>query len=199
VSPRSRRDDVLETATDLFYREGIRSIGVDTIVERAGVSKMTLYNHFASKDDLAVAYLRRRDEGVRRFVEARLVELAPDPRDRPTAVFAVFAEQIERDDFRGCHLINTLAEFPTGDQRARTFALGRNSAWRDFLIELVAGAGLPRAETLGDQLFLLLEGAFVTAAMERTVEPMFCAQRAAVALMSLDLEADGRSETGKES
>ena len=112
---------------ELFYREGIRSVGVDTLVQRAGVSKMTLYHHFASKDELAVAYLSRRDEAVHRFIEARVVELAPDPRRRSLAVFDAFAEQVERDGYRGCHLINTLVEFPEQDHPARDFALDRNA------------------------------------------------------------------------
>ncbi len=181
----NRRDDLLTTATELFYREGIRPVGVDTIVQRSGVSKMTLYKHFRSKDDLAVAYLRRRDDGVRRAIEARVAELAPDPRDRPLAAFDAFAEQVERDDYRGCHLINALVEFPDGENPARRFALEQNARWQAYLVRLVREAGIPDAETLGDQLFLLLEGAFVTAAMERSSEPMGRSRRAAEALLTL--------------
>jgi AcrR family transcriptional regulator len=186
----TRRDDLLETATDLFYREGIRPVGVDTIVARSGVSKMTLYHQFGSKDDLAVAYLRRRDDGIHRFIETRVVELAPDPPGRPLAVFDAFAEQVERDDFRGCHLINSLVEFPAGEHPVRRFALDRNAQWRAYLIELVRAAGYADADPLGEQLFLLLEGAFVAAAMERSAQPMRRARRAAEALLSIGLASD---------
>jgi AcrR family transcriptional regulator len=186
VARPTRRDDLLETATDLFYREGIRPVGVDTIVARSGVSKMTLYHQFGSKDDLAVAYLRRRDDAVHRFIEARVAELAPDPRDRPVAVFDAFAEQVERDNFRGCHLINSLVEFPAGDHPVRRFALDRNAQWRAYLGELVRAAGRPEADPVADQLFLLLEGAFVAAAMERDTEPMRRARLAAERLLSID-------------
>jgi AcrR family transcriptional regulator len=181
----TRRDDILDAATVLFYREGIRAVGVDTIVARSGVAKMTLYHQFGSKDDLAVAYLRQRDDGVHRFIETRVTELAPDRRDRPLAVFDAFAEQVERDDFRGCHLINTLVEFPAGDHPVRRFALERNAQWRAYLGELAEAAGLPNAEPIADQLFLLLEGAFVAAAMERSTEPMRRARRAAEWLLSI--------------
>lgn len=191
----SRREELLHTAAQLFYREGIRSVGVDTVVQRAGVSKMTLYHHFASKDELAVAYLARRDDGVHRFIEARVVELAPDPRHRPLAVFDAFAEQVERDGYRGCHLINTLVEFPERDHPARDFALDRNAAWRSYFVELVRAAGRPDPEELGDQLFLLVEGAFVTAAMERSSAPMRRARAAAEVLLSTN-GADARVKGG---
>lgn len=180
----SRREELLQTAAELFYHQGIRSVGVDTLVQRAGVSKMTLYYHFTSKDELAVAYLGRRDDAVHRFIEARVVELAPDPRRRPLAVFDAFAEQVERDGYRGCHLINTLVEFPEQDHPTRDFARERNAAWRSYFIELVRGAGRPDGEHLGDQLFLLVEGAFVTASMERSSDPMHRARAAAEALLS---------------
>jgi AcrR family transcriptional regulator len=184
MTPASRREDVLRTASELFYREGIRSVGIDRIIERAGVSKMTLYNHFSSKDDLAVAYLRRRDEAVHRFIEARVVELAPDPRHRPLAVFEAFAEQLARDNYRGCHLINTMIEFPDEDHPARQLALDLNHGWRAYVAELIRAAHLPEAEALAEEFFLLLEGAFVTGAMEGMPDSMNRARRAAEALLT---------------
>jgi AcrR family transcriptional regulator len=183
MSPKSRREDVIDAAARLFYREGIRSVGVDTIAESARVSKMTLYNHFSSKDDLAAAYLRRRDESVHRFIEARVVELASDPRDRPLVMFDAFAEQLERDNFRGCHLINALAEFPGEAHLVRQTALDLIDNWRAYISRLLRAAEIPRAEMLADQLFLLLEGGFVTAAMEGKPDPMHRARQAADILL----------------
>ncbi len=179
----SRRDELLETASELFYREGIRPIGVDTIVARSGVSKMTLYHLFRSKDELAIEYLRRRDAAVHRFIESRVVELAADPGERPLTVFDAFAEQLERDDHRGCHLINSLVEFPELDHPIHQFALALNAAWRAYVLALVEATGVRDADTLGDQLFLLLEGAFVAAVMERSSDPMRRARRAAGTLI----------------
>lgn len=184
MNPASRREDVLRAASELFYEEGFRAVGVDAIAERAGVSKMTLYNHFASKDELAVAYLRSRDEAVRRFIEGRVDDLATEPRKRLLALFDAFAEQVERDDFRGCHLINALTELADRDHPARRVALEQSQRWRAYLLELAQAAGLRGAEELADQLFLLLEGAFVTAVMERSPEPMRRARRAAEPLLS---------------
>lgn len=174
---------MLRAASELFYKEGFRAVGVDTIVERAGIAKMTLYKHFSSKDELSAAYLRSRDEGVRRFVEGRVAELATEPRERPLAIFDAFAEQVERDDFRGCHLINAIVELADRGHPARRVALEQNQRWRDYLIELARAATPRQAEELGNQLFLLLEGAFVTAVMERSPEPMRRARRAAELLL----------------
>jgi AcrR family transcriptional regulator len=193
MTPASRREDVLRTASELFYQEGIRSVGIDRIIERAGVSKMTLYNHFSSKDELAVAYLRRRDEAVHRFIEARVVELAPDPRHRPLAIFEAFAEQLARDNYRGCHLINTMIEFPDEDHPARQFALDLNHGWRAYVAELIRAAQLPEAEALAEEFFLLLEGAFVTGAMEGRPDSMNRARRAAEALLTEAQAADAGS------
>jgi AcrR family transcriptional regulator len=184
MSPKSRREDVIDAAARLFYRKGIRSVGVDTIAESAGVSKMTLYNHFPSKDDLAAAYLRRRDESVHRFIEARVVELGSEPRDRPLAMFDAFAEQLERDNYRGCHLINALAEFPDEVHLIRHTAIDLNDDWRAYITQLLHAADFPRPEMLAEQLFLLLEGAFVTAAMEGKPNSMDRARQVAFILLN---------------
>lgn len=184
MNPASRREDVLRAASELIYEKGIGAVSVDAIVERAGVAKMTLYNHFASKNELTVAYLRSRDEGVRRFIEGRVVELTTEPQERLLAIFDAFAEQVERDDFRGCHLINALVELADRDHPARRVALEQNQRWRAYLLELAQAAGLRGAEELADQLFLLLEGAFVAGVMERSSQPMRRARRAAELLLS---------------
>lgn len=175
---------MLRAASELFYKEGFRAVGVDTIVERAGISKMTLYKHFSSKDELSAAYLRSRDEGVRRLVEARVAELATEPLERLLAIFDAFAEQVERDDFRGCHLINALVELTDRDHPARRVAVEQNERWRAYVLELARATGLDRADELAGQLFLLLEGALVTAVMERSSEPMRRARGAAELLLS---------------
>jgi AcrR family transcriptional regulator len=174
---------VIDAAAGLFYREGIRSVGVDTLAESAGVSKMTLYNHFPSKDDLAAAYLRWRDESVHRFIEARVVELAPDARERPLVIFDAFAEQLERDNYRGCHLINALAEFPDEVHLIRQTALDLADDWRAYIAQLLHSAGVSGVAILSETLFLLLEGAFVTAAMERKPDPMHRARQVADILL----------------
>lgn len=183
MSPASRREDVLRAASELFYEEGFRAVGVDAIAERAGISKMTIYNHFGSKDELGAAYLLRRDEGIRQFIEGRVSELATEPRERLLAIFDAFAEQVERDAFRGCHLINAFVELTDRDHPARRVAVEQNERWRAYVLELARAAGLSEAEEFGDQLFLLLEGALVTAVMERSKEPMRRARRAAELLL----------------
>lgn len=183
---RSARDRILDAACQLFYREGIRAVGVDTIVQRAGVAKMTLYNHFKSKDELVAAYLERRDAEVRRWVVERVEKRAATPLERLLALFDVFAERVELDDFRGCHLINAYVELAAHEHPAGELARANNRLWRDYILELAREAGIADAEELAHRLFLILEGAFVTAVMDRTPEPMRRARRTAEALLAAE-------------
>jgi AcrR family transcriptional regulator len=144
------KDRILETADRLFYLQGIRAIGVDTIAAEIGISKRTLYNHFPSKDALISAYLERR------FVQ-------PRPSDKPPAeqILATF-DSLERrfasKDFRGCPFVNAVAELGTEDQSVRKVAIAfkesRRLWFRDRLVEL----GVADAEALATQLTLLVDG-----------------------------------------
>src|SRR5687768_9017252 len=103
---RSRRrrtgaDWVLDAVSDLFYREGIRSVGVDTVYERAGVSKRTLYNRFGGKDELVAEYLRRRDEGWKAYLRGATGDES-GPGEKLLAVFEAYEEWLVGEDFRGC-------------------------------------------------------------------------------------------------
>jgi AcrR family transcriptional regulator len=101
------RERILETAYDLFSRSGTRAVGVDTIIAESGVAKMTLYRNFASKDDLILEFLRQRDERwTRAWLQAEVTEREERPGARMLAIFDVFGEWFERDDFEGCAFIN---------------------------------------------------------------------------------------------
>src|SRR5258705_2182499 len=110
---------ILDTAYELFSRRGIRDVGIDELIERAGVAKATLYRHFLSKDDLVVAFLERREQRwTLDFVEAESRLRAGTPEQQLLAIFDVFDEWFRRDDFEACSFINTLlemrAEHPAG-------------------------------------------------------------------------------------
>ena len=109
--PTSRRDELVETAMRLFSREGFNATGVDRVLREAGVSRMTLYNHFGSKDELIVAALRRRDEvfrsRMRRFIDSR----AKDPAGRLLAAFDFQESWFTSADFSGCMFLNATSEF----------------------------------------------------------------------------------------
>src|SRR5439155_26406388 len=104
------RERILVTASDLFYAEGLRAVGVDTIILQAGVAKASFYKHFPSKDDLVLAFLERRDTLWRKWLAETVEPLSPDPAGRQLAVFDALAERFARDDFRGCAFINSIVE-----------------------------------------------------------------------------------------
>jgi AcrR family transcriptional regulator len=150
-SPRkpAMKDRILETADRLFYLQGIRAIGVDTIAAEIGISKRTLYNHFPSKDALIAAYLERR------FVQ-------PPPSNKPPAeqILATF-DSLERrfsaKDFRGCPFVNAVAELGAEDSVRRiaiAFKESRRLWFRDLLVKL----GVGDAEALSTQLAVLVDG-----------------------------------------
>src|SRR5215211_5333204 len=114
------RDRILESAYMLFAQRGIRDVGIDEVIERAGVAKATLYRHFASKDDLALAFLGLREERwTRDFVEAEARRRGSTPEEQLLAIFDAFDEWFRRDDFEACSFINILlemrAEHPVGN------------------------------------------------------------------------------------
>jgi AcrR family transcriptional regulator len=184
------RERILDAASDLFYREGIRAAGVDTIVARAGVAKMTLYHHFPSKDELVVAFLSRRDERWRRWFEGAVERRAATPRERLLAVFDALEEWFASADFRGCAFINAAAEFPDAEHPARQVVLEHKRQVRAYLYRLATEAGLSDADALAHQLLILIEGAIVTAVIEGGAAAAQRARRAAAALLSAARRSD---------
>lgn len=174
---------ILETASDLFRREGIRAVGVDTIVERAGVAKMTLYKHFGGKDELVAAYLRARDERWRTSLR-EITDRYTDPERRLLAVFDAYGQWLVGDDFRGCSFVNATAEFADPSHPARAVARAHKEGLRKHLAAAAAEAGVQDPDTLADQLLILLEGATVTAAIRRSSEPLHSARAVAELLVA---------------
>ena len=156
--PVSARERILQTARDSFYREGIRAVGVDTLIARSGVAKMSFYRSFRSKDDLVCVYLesaaaeywRRWDETIRPHAHA--------PRKQLRALFAATADKITSADFRGCPFGNTLVEFPEEGHPARAVIVRFRAERHARLRELAKAAGARDPERLADQLGIVLEG-----------------------------------------
>ncbi|MBB4930082.1 AcrR family transcriptional regulator [Lipingzhangella halophila] len=159
LTPAGRR--VLDAASELFYREGLHAVGVESIAQAAGVTKKTLYDCFGSKDELIATYLRRRDGNWRAWLVDFVDRNADTPADKLLAVFDGIAYWQQTKNARGCAFINALAELPEDSGPART-AIHDQKRWMiEYLTGLVAQAGHPGPETLGRQLFLLQEAAFV--------------------------------------
>jgi AcrR family transcriptional regulator len=162
----SARERLLAAATELFYAEGIHTVGIDRVIERAGVAKASLYSTFGSKDGLVRAYLEGRAEARRVRYRERLARHA-DPRDRMLAIFDLLAESAVAPSYRGCAFINASAEGPRADSPV-TQVTSEMRAWlRALLIELAREAGAADPDQVARQLVLLYDGAAVGAAMDR--------------------------------
>ena len=161
--PSSRKDHLIDSALALFNREGYHATGIDRILAEAGVAKMTLYNHFRSKDDLILAALRRRDERFRNWFVRSLEARATTPKERLLAVFDVLGQWFEQEDFWGCMFINAAAEYSRKENPIHAACAEHKRLLRDHLAELAAGAGARDPATLARRLMLLVEGATVTA------------------------------------
>ena len=159
------RRRLLAAARGLFYEEGICATGVSAVAEMAGVTKMTLYAHFPSKDDLVVAYLEDSERRWRGFLEDKLSDYE-DSRDRLLAVCDAYGEYFAAREMRGCAFVNCAAEFPNPDHPARRMIVRHKAGVRERLRGLAAEAGAEDPATLAERLFVVLEGAYVTGALE---------------------------------
>lgn len=150
------------SARELFYREGIRAVGVDEIVNRAGVTKPSLYRAFPSKDDLAAAYLSDYDREFWPRFEKPGGKSYSDPRAHVLAYIRELANRAVQDGYRGCGLSNAAVEYPGHTHPARLVAEAHKKALRQRLRELSAEMGARDPRLLGDGLMLLIEGVYVT-------------------------------------
>jgi AcrR family transcriptional regulator len=181
----SARDRLLAAADELFYAEGVHVVGVDRVVERAGVTKASLYNTFGSKEELVRAYLeqhlRRRKERI-----ARILAANNTPRARLMGVFAEVEELLTGSAFRGCRFIAAAAESRPGD--ASEVVAAEYRAWLlSLFTDLAKAAGARDAKQLGRRLLMLYDGAAVAARMDRDRKSAARAVRSAVEAL-LDAE-----------
>jgi AcrR family transcriptional regulator len=159
---RSGRDRILDAAYGLFSRSGVRAIGVDTITAEADVAKMTLYRNFASKNDLALAFLSLREERwTKGWVQAEALRRADTPAGQLLAMFDLFGEWFERDDFEGCAFITSLLEFDDRDDPVRRACVTHLANIRDFVSERAAAAGVADPQRFAAQWHLLMKGSIV--------------------------------------
>ena len=186
----SRRDHLVETAQALFMRDGFHATGIDRILGHAGVAKMTLYNHFKSKDELILAALRLRDERFLEWFTAAVEARAENPRGRLLALFGAIDEWINQPDFNGCAFVKASAEYGQPDDPIHQAAAEHKKLVRDYIRQIAADAGAPDPDTLADTLDLLLEGAIVTAYVSGRKDAAKTARRAAAILIKRALDGD---------
>jgi AcrR family transcriptional regulator len=157
------RGKIIRAATELFYRDGTH-VGVNELAARAGVSKLSLYRHFESKDGLLEAVLRQRSDRVVAWLRAA-TDVPRDPVERVLAVYDALRGWYAEQGFRGCAIVNAASERPDGP--AHAVARTHLARHRELLTELARDAGAPDPDRIGRQLLILLEGATVVAALTR--------------------------------
>jgi AcrR family transcriptional regulator len=180
----SPRERLLAASDELFYRDGVRSTGIDAIIEKAGVAKGSLYYIFGGKDELVGAYLRGRLERWRQRVEAAQTNI-DDPDAKILAVFDAIADYVSLPEFRGCPFHNAAAEAPAGEAQQLAIEDYRNWLRRSFL-QLAADTGVSDSQALADALIVLYDGALATAC---TAEPARTAAMTAKRIARLTLAA----------
>ncbi len=178
------RQRIVETAERLFYAEGIRSVGIDRIIAEAEVAKMTLYNHFASKDDLILAVLHYREEKFGGMFERWMERHVKKGTDRLEAFFAALKNWFESPGFRGCAFINAVVELADAQHAASQFSAEHKERFHKMIREIITETRGTKATSVAPAVSLLVEGAIVTAVMEQSSKPAVVARDAALVLVS---------------
>jgi AcrR family transcriptional regulator len=155
------RERILSVASDLFYHQGVRAVGIDTIIAAAGVAKMSLYRAFPSKDDLVAAYLERRNVEFWDRWDRTVAAWPDDPRAQLEGLLDAITRRTLADAYRGCPFLNTATEFPGSDLPGDRVIRDHMRAVNDRLRAMAAAAGAHDPQALADQLQLVIDGAYV--------------------------------------
>ena len=159
------RQRILDAAYDLFSQHGIRAVGIDSIIERSGVARMTLYRHFQSKDELVLAFLEDRERRwTVTWLQGEVHRRASSPGDRLLAIFEVFDGWFRKPDFEGCSFINVLLEIADPTDVVHQASRGYLAHIRAFLEELTTDAGVADPQGFARQWHILMKGSIVAAA-----------------------------------
>jgi AcrR family transcriptional regulator len=182
---------ILDAAEDLFYLEGARNVGIDAVVKRARVNKMSLYRQFESKENLLRQYLLRRDEKFWAYFGASLAKHPGKPRAQLRQLFVDLAARTSAVSYRGCPFVNIAVEFPDRAHMARRMVAGNKARLLKRLMELAKAAGANDVSFLAKALALLIEGAY---AASQTYGPgsslMAALPQAAQVLIDAQMESD---------
>jgi AcrR family transcriptional regulator len=180
------QEQLLDAAESLFYRDGIRAISVDAVVERAGVNKMSVYRQFSSKDDLVVAYLTRMDARFRERVERSIAKHPGEPAEALVQSITDLVERASNPEYRGCPFVNVACEFADREHPARVSVAHNKQYLITRLLELSTAAGAADPQLLADSLALLVEGVY---AASQTFGPGCGPMRSAPATAALLVKA----------
>ncbi len=179
----SKREQLIQAALELFSRKGFHAVGIDSISEKAAITKKTLYHYFKSKEELIIAALRYYDERFRndfmRAVEAK----TKDPTGRLLAIFEVVEEWFSQESFSGCLFVGAMGEYPDEDMPIRHVCQESKTLNRRYIKSLAEKAGIEDASQLSEQIYLLIEGAITMAQVNNSPISALQAKKAAEVLI----------------
>lgn len=180
--PRSARDRVLDAATELFYTHGIRATSADKIIERAGVTKVTFYRHFRTKDALVVTYLEQQAARERRAIDELLASVSDEAEALRRFAAALGAESC-RPGFRGCAFINAAAEYADPDGPVRQVVAEHRAWYRALFAGLLGRLGVTDTESAADEVMMLRDGAMVSGYLDEPARVGAAVERAILAIV----------------
>lgn len=178
-----KRDLLVAKASELFYRDGYRAVGIDTLLEEAGVAKMTLYNHFASKEDLIIAVLQQRHRALMQEIDAAIAAAGRSPTRQLAAVFDGLEKWFSAEGFKGCAFIRALSEYPDPEHPIHRCAWSHKRAMNERLRAIAKSAEARHPAELADAVSLLIDGAVIAAHATGSTEPAASARTAALSLL----------------
>ncbi len=184
----AKRERLIETARELFYRHGFNATGIDRILAEAGVAKMTLYKHFRSKEEIIKAVLRRQDEEFRDWLMGYVEREAETPRERLLAIFDAQREWFSQKGFRGCFFLNATAEFSGIAHSVSAVASEHKRLIQAYVRGLASAAGVPSPDRLADRFMLLIDGAIACAQVSSMPAWSQKAKEAATILLDAELQ-----------
>lgn len=178
------RDRILETASALFYAEGIHAVGIDRVVVQSGVAKATLYQHFRSKEELVAECLRQRSADWRLHFAEPILARSGSPARSVARVFDTLNRSLSQPDFRGCPFINAAAEFPGQDGPVAEVIQSHRAHVHQLFVDLLSTLpSTSRRRELVDQLVLLYDGTMISAQLDRKSKAHRSAKLAAARLL----------------
>lgn len=183
----NKREELVQKATATFYRNGFQATGMDLLAAETGISKTSIYKHFATKEELVIATLQLRDRHIRGWLFGRMEQLASEPAGQLLAMFDALHEWFNTPDFHGCMFIKVCAEYQAPDHPVRIEALAHVERITAMLEELARAAGCPRPADVARQLTLLQQGAIIMASMGTGKAPALDAKSAAGPILAQPL------------
>lgn len=182
------RDQILQTASELFYQKGIQHVGINEVIAVSGVAKRTLYRWFSSKDQLIEEVMKYRAAEWLRWFEAAVTERGDTPKDRLLATFDVLREWYASPNFRGCPFINAVLEIADASHQAHHVSIKLRESIRQIIMRLATDAGVQDSEFFSQQYLLLIGGASLMATIEQSPAGATFAQKALSVLIDASMQ-----------